>query len=42
MPDALNDEMRIAWARVNWVLDTYGDGPEYREAWNEWADAAHR
>jgi hypothetical protein len=33
----LTDDQRIAWERVNWALDTYGDGPEYRKAWHDWA-----
>lgn len=33
----LTDEQRIAWERVNWAADMYGDGPEYRKAWADWA-----
>jgi hypothetical protein len=35
MPE-LTDELRIAWTRVNMMLERYGDSPEYRQAWADW------
>lgn len=31
----MGDELALAWAKVNLILDTKGDSPEYREAFNE-------